>query len=267
MWLAEFGLLFRRVRTRVLLFVLAAVPVAVAVAVRLSGEGPSPGQGPRFFDQITNNGVFAALVGLTVTLPFFLPLAVAIIAGDAVAGEANLGTLRYVLSRPCGRTRLLVLKGTTVTLFCFVATFAVALAGLIAGAILFPIGDVTTLSGTTLSLAAGTLRIGLAAVLVALSLLGLAAIGMFISTLTDAPVGAMAGTVGVAVLSGVLDAVPALSWLHPFLLTHYWLSFGDVLRSPVYWNQIVLNLVVQAVTVGIFATAAWARFTSKDVLA
>jgi ABC-2 type transport system permease protein len=267
MWLAEFGLLFRRVRTRVLLFVLAAVPVAVAVAVRLSGEGPNPGQGPQFFDQITHNGVFAALAGLTVTLPFFLPLAVAIVAGDAVAGEANLGTLRYVLSRPCGRTRLLVLKGTTVTLFCFAATFAVALAGLIAGSILFPIGDVTTLSGDTLSLAAGTLRIGLAAVLVALSLLGLAAIGMFISTLTDAPVGAMAGTVGVAVLSGVLNAVPALSWLHPFLLTHYWLSFGDVLRSPVYWNQIVLNLIVQVVAVGVFATAAWARFTSKDVLA
>src|SRR5881227_49393 len=245
MWLADIGLLFRRVRTRVLLLVLAAVPIAVAVAVRLSGEGPSPGSGPRFFDQITNNGVFAALVGLTVTLPFFLPLAVAIVAGDAVAGEANLGTLRYLLSRPVGRTRLLVIKATTVTIFCFVATFAVAIAGLI----LFPIGDVTTLSGDTLSLAAGTLRIGLAAVLVALSLLGLAAIGMFISTLTDAPVGAMAGTVGVAVLSGVLNAVPALSWLHPFLLTHYWLSFGDVLRSPVYWNQILLNLLVQAVTV------------------
>src|SRR6266487_5463821 len=137
MWLADIGLLFRRVRTRVLLLVLAAVPIAVAVAVRLSGEGPSPGSGPRFFDQITNNGVFAALVGLTVTLPFFLPLAVAIVAGDAIAGEANLGTLRYVLSRPVGRSRLLVLKGTTLILFCFAATFAVAVAGLIVGAILF----------------------------------------------------------------------------------------------------------------------------------
>src|SRR5439155_1626296 len=130
--------------------------------------------GEVFSDQITNNGVFAALVGLTVTLPFFLPLAVAIVAGDAVAGEANLGTMRYLLSRPVGRTRLLVIKATTVTIFCFVATFAVAIAGLIAGSILFPIRDVTTLSGDTLSLAAGTLRIGLAAVLVALSLLGLA---------------------------------------------------------------------------------------------
>src|SRR5207247_10714950 len=115
--------------------------------------------------------------------------------------------------------------------------------GLVAGSILVPLGDVTTLSGDTLSLAAGTLRIGLAAVLVALSLLGLAAIGMFISTLTDAPVGAMAGTVGVAVLSGVLNAVPALSCAHPFLLTPYWLSFGHVLRSPVSWTEVLLALL------------------------
>src|SRR5206468_2142952 len=266
MFSAELATLFRRTRIRALLLVLAGVPMLLALAVRLSG-GPGSGQGPTFLDEVSRNGVFAALVGLTVTLPFFLPLAVAIVAGDAVAGEANLGTMRYLLSRPVGRTRLLVIKATTVTIFCFVATFAVAIAGLIAGSILFPIGDVTTLSGDTLSLAAGTLRIGLAAVLVALSLLGLAAIGMFISTLTDAPVGAMAGTVGVAVLSGVLNAVPALSWLHPFLLTHYWLSFGDVLRSPVYWNQILLNLLVQGVTVVVFAAAAWSRFTSKDVLA
>jgi hypothetical protein len=35
----------------------------------------------------------------------------------------------------------------------------------------------------------------------------------------------------------------------------------------VYWNQIFLNLLVQGVVVAIFATAAWSRFTSKDVLA
>ncbi len=266
MWRAEVGLLFRRVRTRALLLVLVLVPAAIAIAIRVSG-GPSTGQGPRFLDQVTNNGVFAALVGLTITLPFFLPLAVAVVAGDSIAGEANLGTLRYVLARPMGRTRLLLLKGATVALFCFVATIAVAAAGLIVGAILFPIGPVTTLSGDTLSLGAGMLRIVAASLLVGASLLGLAAVGLFISTLTDAPVGAMAGTVGVAVLSGVLNAVPPLSWMHPWLITHYWLSFGDVLRSPVYWTDILFNLGLQAVYVVIFSAAAWARFTSKDVLA
>src|SRR6059058_1497740 len=138
MWLADIGLLFRRVRTRVLLLVLAAVPIAVAVAVRLSGEGPSPGSGPRFFDQVTHNGVFAALVGLTVTLPFFLPLAIAVVAGDTIAGEAGLGTLRYLLVRPCGRSRLLVTKGVTLAVFCITAALTVAVAGIAIGAVLFP---------------------------------------------------------------------------------------------------------------------------------
>ena len=264
---AELALLFRRTRTQALLGVLALVPIVIAIAVRLSGNGPQPGNGPQFLDQLTHNGVFAALVGLTVTLPFFLPLAVAVVAGDTIAGEANLGTLRYLLTRPYGRTRLLLLKGAAVVVFCIIATCTVAVAGIVAGAILFPVGPVTTLSGTTLSLTAGTVRIFVAAAVVGGSLLGLAAIGLFISTLTDAPVGAMASTAGIAVLSGVLDAIPQLHALHPWLLTHYWLTFGDLLRSPVRWTDITKNLLLQLGYIVVFATAAWSRFTTKDVLA
>ena len=267
MWRAELALLFRRTRTRALLGVLALIPTVIAVAVRLSGNGPQPGNGPQFLDQLTHNGVFAALVGLTVTIPFFLPLAVAVVAGDSIAGEANLGTLRYLLTRPYGRTRLLLVKGSVVVVFCLIATCTVAVAGIIAGAILFPVGPVTTLSGTTLSLTAGTARIFLAAVIVGGSLVGLAAIGLFISTLTDAPVSAMAATAGVAVLSGVLDLIPQLHAIHPWLLTHYWLTFGDLLRSPVRWNDITKNLLLQLGYTLVFATAAWSRFTTKDVLA
>lgn len=264
---AELTLLFRRTRTQALLGVLALVPIVIAVAVRLSGNGPQPGNGPQFLDQLTHNGVFAALVGLTVTLPFFLPLAVAVVAGDTIAGEASLGTLRYLLTRPYGRTRLLLLKGAAVVVFCIIATCTVAVAGILAGAILFPVGPVTTLSGTTLSLTAGTVRIFVAAAVVGGSLLGLAAIGVFISTLTDAPVGAMAATAGVAVLSGVLDAIPQLHALHPWLLTHYWLTFGDLLRVPVRWTDITKNLLLQLGYILVFGTAAWSRFTTKDVLA
>jgi ABC-2 type transport system permease protein len=264
---AEIALLFRRTRTKVLLVVLALVPTAIAIAVRVAGNGPQPGEGPQFLDQVTHNGVFAGLVGLTVTLPFFLPLAVAVVAGDTIAGEANLGTLRYVLARPYGRTRLLLLKSITVILFCVAAALTVAVAGSVAGAIIFPIGRVATLSGTTLSLASGTVRIFEASLVVGLSLLGLAAFGVFASTLTDTPVGAMAATAGVAVLSGVLDAIPQLHALHPWLFTHYWLSFGDVMRAPPYWTNIGRGLALQCVYIGVFAAAAWAHFSTKDVLA
>src|SRR3954463_14077602 len=130
MLLAELGHLFRRRRIQVLLAVCALVPVGVAVAVRFSG-GPGGGEGPTFLNEVTHNGVFAALAALTITLPVFLPLAVAIVAGDAIAGEAGLGTLRYLLARPAGRTRLLLVKAVTVLVFCFAATAAVAVAGLI----------------------------------------------------------------------------------------------------------------------------------------
>ena len=96
--------------------------------------------------------MFAALAGLTIAIPFFLPLVVAVVSGDAIAGEANLGTLRYLLTRPSGRTRLLATKALTVAVFCLAATVAVALGGLLAGVILFPVGKVVTLSGTTISL-------------------------------------------------------------------------------------------------------------------
>lgn len=266
MWRAELAHLFRRRRVHALLVVLALVPIGIAVAVRLSG-GPGHGDGPQFLNQVTNNGVFAAMVALTVTLPVFLPLAIAVVAGDAIAGEASLGTLRYLLVAPVGRGRLLAAKAITVIAFCLVATLTVTVAGLAIGAVLFPIGRVTTLSGTTLPLSAGMARIAAAAGIVSLSLLGLAAISFFISTLTDVAVGAMAATLGVLVLSGLLDSVPQLGAIHPWLFTHHWLTFGDLLRSPVSWTGIRANLFLQAGYVLVFGSAAWARFTRRDVLA
>src|ERR1700738_1957909 len=84
MWRAELITQFRRRRTKALLLVLAAIPAMLSVAVYLSG-GPSAGNGPTFLDQVTHNGVFAALAGLTVTVPFFLPLTSAAVAGGPIA--------------------------------------------------------------------------------------------------------------------------------------------------------------------------------------
>ena len=263
---AELWHLFRRRRIVALLGVLAAVPMAIVIAVKASG-GPDRGEGPTFLNQVTHNGVFAALAALVITLPVFLPLAVSIVAGDAIAGEANQGTLRYLLIRPYGRSRLLAMKGATIVVFCLVATFVVTLAGLAIGSILFPVGRVTTLSGDTLPLSQGMSRMLLAAVLVAVSLLGMAAIGLFASTLTDVPIGAIASTLGILILSGIMDAIPQLSAIHPWLFTHQWLSFADVMRTHILWHGIGRNLVLQGAYVLVFGAAAWARFTPRDILA
>jgi len=263
---SELRLLFGRARTRCLLVVLACIPVLLAVAVRLSG-GPSRDEGPNFLAQVSHNGVFAALAGLTVVLPFFLPLAVAMVAGDAVAGEAGFGTLRALLFRPVGRTRLLVTKYAAAGLFCMAATFAVAGAGLVAGAVLFPVGRVTMLSGATVPLGEGIVRALGAAGVVGLSMLGLAAVGLFVSTLTESAMAAMAVTAGVAITSEIVDAIPQLRAVHPALFSHRWDAFGDLMRPAGGLSGIQHDLFLQVAWAVVFGLAAWARFTTKDVLA
>ena len=88
---SELGLLLGRMRIRAGLVVLAAVPVLIAVVVRTFGGPDNPGEGPPFLSDVTQNGLFIAFTALTVELPLFLPLAVGVVAGDSVAGEAQHG--------------------------------------------------------------------------------------------------------------------------------------------------------------------------------
>ncbi|MCW2779032.1 MAG: putative transporter integral rane protein, partial [Frankiales bacterium] len=204
---SELRLVFGRRRNQVLLAALALVPLVVGLAVKLS-NGPDNGDGPPFLSAVSSNGLFLVFTSLVVCLPLFLPLTVGIVSGDAVAGEASAGTLRYLLTVPVSRARLLVVKGLGSLAFAAAAVLTVALVGLVAGALLFGLGDVVLLSGDTVSLADGLLRaLGVAAYVV-LSLTGLVAVGLFLSTLTEVPVGAMASTVVLAVTSSVLDALP-----------------------------------------------------------
>ena len=99
----------------------------------------------------------------------------------------------------------------------------------------------------------------------AASLAGLAAIGLAVSTFTEVPVGAMATTVVLAITSQILDAIPQLSWLHPWLFSHQWLAFGDLLRDPVPTGALVDGLVLQAGWTAVALSIAYARFTTRDV--
>jgi ABC-2 type transport system permease protein len=266
MWRVETLTVFRRARSVVMLVMLAAVPVFLALVVDLTG-GPANGRGPNFLDKATDNAVFMALAALTVTVPFFVPLAVSVVSGDAIAGEANLGTLRYLLVRPSGRARLVLVKAAVVALFCLVAALVVVVAGLVAGLAFFPHGQFVTLSGTTVSFVDGAGRALLAGLVVGCSMFGLAAIGLFISTVTDVPIAAMAITLAFVIVSAIMDGVSEVSFMHPWLLTNYWTAFSDLARDPVRWHSIGKDLLLQAGYVAVFGSAAWARMTTRDVLA
>ncbi len=260
---SELRLLFGRRRTQALLVVLCLAPVLLGTAVRLSSNGA--GGGPAFISRIAGNGLYLAVAGLIALLPLLIPLAVSVVSADSVSGEASAGTLRYLLTVPVGRGRLLLVKYLSSLTFCLVLALAVAATGVVVGALLFPVGDITLLPGTTVAFSAGLLRVLLVAAYVTVSLTGLVGLGLLVSTLTEVPVGAMAATAVVPVVSEILDSVPQLSWLHPFLLTHHWFDLGDLLRDPVPTGRLLSGLLVQVGWVAVCGALAWARFTTRDV--
>jgi ABC-2 type transport system permease protein len=262
---SELRLVFGRRRNLALMAVLCSFPVLIGTAVRVSA--PSGGDGPPFLSQVTDNGLFLVFTSLTVLLPFFLPLAVAVASGEAIAGEANIGTLRNLLVVPVSRTRLLVVKYVSTVVFASVCTAAVAVVGVVVGLVLFPHGDATLLSGTTISYEAALWRALLVALYVTLMLAGVCGIGLFISTLTEVPIGAMAATAVLTIVSQIADSIPQIHVVHPYLFSHPWFNFGDLLRSPISWHGLQMGLVTQVAYLAVFLPLAWARLQTKDITA
>ncbi len=259
MFRVEIAKALRRWRTWLLAAALAGVPVLIVIAVKVSPPPPqAAGEGPPFLMQIVRNGLFAPLTGLAVVQPFFMSLAIGLFAGDAIAGEAQNGTLRYLLVRPVGRVRLLGAKYLAAMSLTGALLAGVIIAGSAAGGTIFGFGPLPTFSGTTLSSGEAFARVVGSGAYILLAASGVTAVGLFISTLTDSGPGAIVATVIVAIASQVIDQIPSLDAWHPFVPTHGWLGFTGLFRFPVDWSEMRSGLTVSAAyTVAFMALAAW----------
>ncbi len=257
-------------RTWVTVLLIDALPTLVAVLLALTDLGPRPGTGPAFLSAVLTDGTLYPLAAIAIVVPLLLPIAVAVVAGEAIAGEAQAGTLRYLLIRPVGRTRLLVAKLVSVMAFVLLTVLVVAATAYLLGTLLLGRQDVVTagtasISGTTLSTQELLVRTGLALVYAMLSMLGVAAIALFLSTVVDSPLAAALGTLAVLVASSLLLTLDAAHALQPWLPTRYWLSFVDLFRDPILWRDVLRGTGLQLVYVAVFLAAGWANFTTKDI--
>ncbi|MEJ2859825.1 ABC transporter permease [Actinomycetospora flava] len=133
--------LVRRPRTWVAVGLLCLLPTIVAVFLATTRISPPPGQGAAFLSAVLQSGSLYPAAALALVLPIFLPVAVAVIAGDSVAGESSQGTLRYLLVRPVRRTSLLLAKLVAVVVFVVGSVLAVAGSSYVVGVSLFGAGD------------------------------------------------------------------------------------------------------------------------------
>jgi ABC-2 type transport system permease protein len=259
--------LLRRPRTWVSVALLCALPALVAVFLAVTEVGPAPGEEPAFLSAVLANGALFPAAALAIVLPVFLPVAVAVVAGDAIAGEAASGMLRYLLIRPVGRTRLLVAKLVAMVAFMLIAVVAVAVSAYALGTTLFTAepGAVTSVSGASLTKTELVLRLAATVLYVGVSMLGVGAIALFLSTFTDSSLGATLGALAALVASQVLVTLDAAGGVRPYLPTRYWFAWIDFFRDPILWRDIERGLAIQGVYVAVFLGLAWANFATKDV--
>jgi ABC-2 type transport system permease protein len=265
----ELRKMLRSRRTWVTIATIDLLPSLVAVLLSVTDLAPRPGTGPAFLSAVLNDGALFPLAAIAIILPLFLPAAVAITAGETIAGEAQQGTLRYVLIRPVGRTRLLVAKLVSVMAFVLLTLLVVAVTAYVLGVTLLGHQDVsaatTTFSGTQLTTPELAERTGLALAYALLSMLGVAAVALFLSTAVRTPLAAAMGTLAVLIGSSLLLTLDASESLRPYLVTRYWLAFVDLFRDPILWHDVVHGVLLQAGYVVVFLGAAWANFVTKDI--
>jgi ABC-2 type transport system permease protein len=268
----------RRPRGFVTLGALAAVAALVTLVIGVS----KPAIAERIGDwgSVVSNttGLTMPLITLSATLLFLLPLSTAIFAGESVAGDASWGSLRYLLARPVPRWRVFWAKVVVAAGFSFVAVWVVVLVSLATGLAAFGWHSLTVLdlqhsspfifASAKFSPLAAVGRTALAVAYVLGTLTSIFAFALLLSTLTTHPFSAVAGGVGLSLVSRALDNIPGLHALSPWLPvtdsgTTLWTGF---FTRPMQTAGMAHVLEVQAGYAAVFLAAAVIRFQRTDVL-
>jgi ABC-type transport system involved in multi-copper enzyme maturation permease subunit len=256
----------KRRRTLWSFLALFAIPVVVLVALLVNGGPDTAGRQPELVDVASSSGLNFALFMLLATSQFLLVVVVSLFAGDSVASEAQWGSLRYLLTRPIPRGRLLRTKLVVATLYATAAVVLVPVASLAMGAIAFGWSAVQTPLAGALGVNTGLSRLALSTGYVVATMSVVIALAFLFSTMTDAPLTAVGGAVVLVVVSEILDQVSALGSLRNGLPTHYWLAWLDLLVDPVDASNMTTGLLQMVPWVVVPLALAFANFRRKDVL-
>jgi ABC-2 type transport system permease protein len=260
-----------RTRTLVIALLLIGLPTLIVVAINARGQRNENDSGEGLFRLAQQSGLLIPAAVLTATSGFLLVVVAGMLAGDSVAGDAAWGNLRYLLMRPVPRGRLLVAKAAVAGLLIWVCTFLVVVAGLIGGVILFGSHAVVVptvpglISGFRLDAGTILVRLLIATAYVAFGFSALLAIGTLMSTLTDSATGAVGATIGVYIVSEILDGITQLGSIRYVFPTHYLTSWQDMFTQNEFPHDMLAGVVVQLAYLLVFGAAAIVTFRKKDI--
>jgi ABC-2 type transport system permease protein len=256
----------RRRRTMIVAALLAALPFILIAAFAIGGTPKEGRNGPTLIDTATASGANFAATCLFVSAGFVLVVPVALFCGDTVASEAGWSSLRYLLAAPVPRTRLLSVKFAVALGFSAVALVLLPAVALVSGTVAYGWGDLELPTGGALASGDALPRLAVAVVYIFVSQLVTAALAFWLSTRTDAPLGAVGGAVGLTIVGNVLDAVTALGSWRDVLPAHWQFSWADALQPTLEWTGMLQGASVSVSYAIVLTALAFRGFRTKDVV-
>ncbi|MET9377056.1 ABC transporter permease [Streptomyces sp. NPDC002992] len=257
----------KRRRTLVMGAVLAALPFVLIIAFAIGGSPDGSERGRiTLMDTATASAANFAATCLFVSAGFLLVVPVALFCGDTVASEASWSSLRYLLAAPVPRARLLWSKLAVALGFSAAAMVLLPLVALAAGTVAYGWGPLRLPTGGALPAADTVPRLALAVVFIFVSQLVTAGLAFWLSTRTDAPLGAVGGAVGLTIIGNVLDAVTALGSWRDFLPAHWQFAWADALQPQLEWGGMAKGAAVSVTYALILFALAFRGFARKDIV-
>lgn len=254
----------RRRRTQLVLAFLVLLPFILWAAFEFGTDSSGQRSGG-FVDLATFSAPNFVVFALFASGSFLLPMIVALFFGDTVASEASWSSLKYLLAAPIPRHRLMrqkALASGLLSLFAIALLPAVALA---VGVIFYGAGEAVSPTGDAVSFGDSLVALVLTICYLAVHLLWVAGLALFLSVSTDAPLGAVGGTVLVSILSQILDQITALEDLRNYLPTHYAFAWADLIATDIDWGNMASGAFSAVVYAAVFGLLAVRRFNTKDI--
>jgi ABC-2 type transport system permease protein len=216
------------------------------------------------------NGYFVCFTLLN-TLLVHVPLLIALVAGDMVAGEANMGTLRLLIAKPVSRRSLLLGKFLATSVYTIALLLFMAILSLFVSMLLFGVSDLMVFKSEMLIILDKSdvlwrylCAFGFAAV----SMITVASMAFLLSIFAENSIGPIVATMSIVIVLTILTTmnIPIFNSLKPFLFTNHMLNWKGFFDHVVDYREIFKSLMVLAVHIVVFIGAAIFIFNRKDIL-
>jgi ABC-2 type transport system permease protein len=278
--------IFRRPRTYISFGAIAAIVLLIQLALYLDGQayiefllGTVPDVS---IDGNILNGYFVCYFILQ-TLLIHVPLLIALVGGDMIAGEANMGTLRLLISKPISRTSLLLGKFLASTIYTLLLLLWMAFLSLFFSMLIFGTDDLIIFQSKAVVLITGDdvfWRYLLAFAFAAIAMTTVAALSFMLSLFAENSIGPIVATMSVVIVFTILTTLdlPLFLAIKPYLFTSHmlgWKGFFDVQRGAdnaalvgsIYaLPSIIWSAVILLMHIVLFVTVTIVLFRRKDVL-